>query len=139
VNSPISTSDETMITRPRVTLSPWINEPLPPFHELLSAHDVARLTRRPKVVIAALVLLRRFPQRRRYRGRQIGWLRGEVLEWMSRDLMIDAERVLERPTRRCANVASRQPCLPFDCPASCEVTPTVTTRRTTTRKTKALL
>ena len=34
-----------------VVLSPWVNEPLPAWEELLSAHDVARLTRRPRWVL----------------------------------------------------------------------------------------
>jgi len=81
VSSTILISDDNVSVTPRarVVLSRWVNEPLPPFQELLSAHDVARLTRRPKLVISSLVLLRRFPKKRRFRGRQIGWLRAEVL------------------------------------------------------------
>jgi len=30
----------------RVTLSKWVNERFPPWEQLLTAHDVARLTRR---------------------------------------------------------------------------------------------
>jgi len=89
VNSTLSISDDTVLPRAQVTLSRWVNEPFPPFQELLSAHDVARLTRRPKLVISGLVLLRRFPQKRRYRGRQVGWLRSDILDWLARDLAID--------------------------------------------------
>jgi predicted DNA-binding transcriptional regulator AlpA len=119
VNS-ISISDTELSRRPRcnVILSPWVNEPLPSFQELLSAHDVARLTRRPKFVISGLVLLRRFPKKRRFRGHQIGWLRAEVLDWMTRDLAID-DRHGEPVTRRCAKVTPQQPCLPLECPSAC--------------------
>src|SRR5262245_6724647 len=39
-----------------VTLSPWVNEQRPPLNQLLSAHDVARLTRRHRLVVASLAL-----------------------------------------------------------------------------------
>jgi hypothetical protein len=52
-------------TVPHVTLSRWINEPYPPLTELLSAHDVARLTRRPRWLLVGLELIGRFfPERR---------------------------------------------------------------------------
>lgn len=71
----------------RVTLSPWTNERLPPLNEILSAHDVARLIRRPKWLLAGLSLIGRFPRRMRFRGRVIGWRRSDILEWMDRDRM----------------------------------------------------
>ena len=95
-----------------VVLSPWVNEPLPAWEELLSAHDVARLTRRPRWVLASLVLLGRFPRKCRYHGRGIGWLRSDVLFWLTK----------EREGRGCraegASVArrriSRQGALPLE-------------------------
>ena len=72
--------------RENVTLPPWVNESLPAFSDLLSAHDVARLTRRSRWALSGLMLLGRFPKRRRYQGRPIGWNRNEVLEWLCRDL-----------------------------------------------------
>lgn len=75
-----------------VSISPWINERCPPLHELLSAHDVARLTRRPCWVIAGLSLIGRFPKRLRFRGRAIGWRRSDVLTWMERDLTVTGGR-----------------------------------------------
>lgn len=116
MNSTLSVPDQPVATRANVTLSRWVNEPLPPFQELLSAHDVARLTRRPKLVLSGLVLLRRFPQKRRYRGRQIGWLRADVIDWMARDLALDDA---ESAPRRCARANPRQPCLPFECSSDC--------------------
>src|SRR5215472_1736741 len=70
----------------KVVLSPYVNQPFPAWEELLSAHDVARLTRRPRWVLTSLVLLGRFPKRCRYHGRGIGWLRSDVLSWLTRDL-----------------------------------------------------
>lgn len=123
MNSTISISDDNPSTQPRarVTLSPWVNEPLPPFQELLSAHDVARLTRRPKLIISGLMFLRRFPKKRRYRGRQIGWLRADVLDWMTRGLAIDdAGEKADLTPRRCAKAPTpRQPCLPLECTSPC--------------------
>jgi len=59
--------------RENVTLPPWVNESLPAFSDLLSAHDVARLTRRSRWALSGLMLLGLFPKRRRYQGRPIGW------------------------------------------------------------------
>jgi predicted DNA-binding transcriptional regulator AlpA len=125
VNSTLSISDQPVLPRANVTLSRWVNEPLPPFQELLSAHDVARLTRRPKLVISGLVLLRRFPKKRRYRGRQVGWLRSDVLDWLARDLQTDDDPAL----RHCARANPRQPCLPFDCGPDCRRASKCSTRR----------
>src|ERR1700733_1550169 len=72
----------------RVSLSPFVNEPLPNWEELLSAHDVARLTRRPRWMVLSLALLGRFPRKHRYHGRNVGWLRSDVLTWLSRDLRV---------------------------------------------------
>ena len=54
---------------PRVSLSKWANERFPSFQELLTAHEVARLTRRHRWVLAALTLLGRFPRKQRFHGR----------------------------------------------------------------------
>jgi hypothetical protein len=69
-----------------VTLSPWVNERFPACEHLLSAHDIARLTRRPRWMLAGLTLVGRFPRKRRYHGRGIGWMRSDVLTWLTKDL-----------------------------------------------------
>lgn len=71
---------------PTVELSPWIDERFPAWEELLSAHDVARLTRRPRWILKGLALLGRFPRKRRYHGRGIGWSRSDVIHWLAKDL-----------------------------------------------------
>ena len=68
---------------PRVSLSRWVNEGLPSCQALLTAHEVARLTRRPRWVLEALTLFKRFPKKQRFHGRQIGWHRHEVLLWLN--------------------------------------------------------
>jgi predicted DNA-binding transcriptional regulator AlpA len=70
----------------RVTLSPYVNEQFPNWEELLSAHDVARLTRRPRWALLSLALIGRFPRKRRFHGRGIGWLRTDVIRWLAKDL-----------------------------------------------------
>jgi predicted DNA-binding transcriptional regulator AlpA len=117
VNSTLSISDQPGLARANVILSRWVNELPPPFQELLSAHDVARLTRRPKLLISGLVLLRRFPKKRRYRGRQVGWLRADVLDWMSRDLALD--ETSQPAPRHCLRPHPRQACLPLECRGPC--------------------
>ena len=116
---------EALSTR-RVTISPWVNERCPPLREILSAHDVARLTRRSRWMISGLSLIGRFPRKLRFHGRRVGWCRAEVLEWMARDLSVmpaKSER-LHTP-RRCARRPPRQACLPLECRGPC-----VTTRPT---------
>lgn len=73
------------MTAKRVSLSRWVNERLPSSQEILTAHDVARLTRRPQWVLTALTLLGRFPSKQRFHGRPIGWHRREVLLWLGTD------------------------------------------------------
>ena len=76
----MSTTDSvsrTLVTPParpaRVLLSRRVNEPFPPLNLVLSAHDVARLTRRHRWVLYALTALGRFPKQQRFRGHPIGW------------------------------------------------------------------
>lgn len=66
-----------------VSLSKWVNEPLLPWTEILSADEVARLTRRHRWMLRLLTLLGRFPQVRRFRGRVIGWQRKDVEQWQA--------------------------------------------------------
>lgn len=123
----ISATDVATARHGKVTLSRWVNEPLPPFHELLSAHDVARLTRRPKIIISGLVWLGRFPKRRRFRGRQIGWLRSDILDWLARDLVVDNSLRLDR--RHCSRRHPRQACLPFEYVEPCIATRTLSGKK----------
>ncbi len=74
-----------------VRLSHWVNEPYPPISELLSAHEVARLTRRPRFVLWGLALIGRFPRKARYRSRTFGWRRSDVLDWLARGMALQDE------------------------------------------------
>ena len=69
-----------MASAVRVSIAPWVNETLPPWRELLSAHDIVRLTRRNRWQLAGLALLGRFPRKRKFRGRPVGWLRSDIVE-----------------------------------------------------------
>lgn len=119
---------ELFLRRVNVSLSPWINEAFPGWTELLSAHDVARLTRRPRWVLVGMAALGRFPAKHRFRGRGIGWLRRDVIEWMDLRTLgcraaTDASR-FRRGFRRqmslpfggdsgaCHGPGTRGPCLP---------------------------
>ena len=134
MSSAASFTSQVTATAPccNVVLSPWANEPLPAWEELLSAHDVARLTRRPRWALASLVLLGRFPRKCRYHGRGIGWLRSDVLSWLTKELEAGACRAeaaslaRRRIGRRrslslecaypCAARRSRSPCS-MQCPS----------------------
>jgi predicted DNA-binding transcriptional regulator AlpA len=66
-----------------VSISKWVNEAYPPWNEILSSHDVARLTRRHRWVLSAMAALRRFPAKRKFHGRGVGWHRGDVMRWLA--------------------------------------------------------
>jgi len=99
-----------------VRIPRWVNERCPPLDDILSAHDVARLTRRPRWLVTALCAVGRFPSRLRFRGRRIGWRRSEVLEWMAHELTVDeAAQGADRLERRCSRRHLRQACLELEC------------------------
>lgn len=100
-----------MACKKPVAISRWVNERYPPVQELLSAHDVARLTRRPCWMIVGLSLLGHLPRRLRFRGRCIGWRRSEILEWIARDLAVVGERRAAKRVRR--RRTPRQASFPF--------------------------
>ena len=103
-----------------VTISPWVNESLPNIHEILCSRDLARLTRRPRWILCGLALIGKFPRKKRYRGRLVGWSRVEVLEWLSRDLTFEQTNGRrEALTRSCGRLRPYQPCLPLECIAPC--------------------
>jgi predicted DNA-binding transcriptional regulator AlpA len=83
----------------RVTISPWVNEPIPDLREILCARDVARLTRRPGWILYGLALIGRFPRKRRYRGRPIGWQRLEVLDWLTKGLDAANDADFNKPSQ----------------------------------------
>ncbi len=95
-----------------IVLSRWINEPYPPLTELLSAYDVARLTRRPRWLLVGLTLIGRFPKRARFRGRTLGWWLSDVLEWMARDLEIARDQATS--SQPCLRGQPRQTCLSLE-------------------------
>ena len=103
-----------------VTISPWVNEPLPNIQGLLCSRDLARLTRRPRWELFGLALVGKFPRKKRYRGRFVGWCRTEVLEWMTREMAVESETPerLNAP-RCCARRHGRQQCLPLECSPPC--------------------
>jgi predicted DNA-binding transcriptional regulator AlpA len=112
-----ATAGMTAGPKPSVTISPWVNEPLPNIQGILCSRDLARLTRRPRWELFGLALIGKFPRKKRYRGRPIGWCRAEVLEWMTRELAVETEaRERLNAPRRCAGRHTRQQCLPLECP-----------------------
>jgi hypothetical protein len=84
------------------------------------SYDLARLIRRPRWVLCGLALIGKFPRRKRYRGRIVGWCGAEVLEWMTRELAVEAEthERLNAP-RHCVRRQARQACLPLECASPC--------------------
>jgi predicted DNA-binding transcriptional regulator AlpA len=102
-----------------ISVSRWVNEKLPPRNQILTARDVARLTRRHHWILRTLALVGQFPRPLRYHGRGIGWQRSEVLEWLSRDPALTVGREFcPSATRRCAR-RPRQGCLPLECLVPC--------------------
>jgi predicted DNA-binding transcriptional regulator AlpA len=94
MTSNTSGSGMTMPYRPvtgPVQISRWVNETYPNSEKLLSSHEVAKLTRQHRWTLVAWSLIGRFPKRRRYRGRSIGWCRADVLAWMTRNLNLNED------------------------------------------------
>lgn len=112
--------------RDNISLSKWVNERFPPWEELLTTREVARLTRRPRWMLLSMTALGRFPVKHRFRGRSIGWLRGNVLDWIAEDLGHQTCRIkgaqsfrlrfanqIDPPSRRtvfCASLRYRTAC-----------------------------
>jgi predicted DNA-binding transcriptional regulator AlpA len=68
----------------RVSISRWVNEPYPAWDRILTAHDVARLVRRPPWMLCSMAAVGKFPRGQRFRGKNVGWLKADILEWMAR-------------------------------------------------------
>lgn len=79
-----------------VSLSKWVNERSPALGEILSAHDVARLTRRHGWLLRTQTLVGRLPREQRFHGRAIGWAKRDVLKWLA-----EHSRFGRVPARRC--------------------------------------
>jgi hypothetical protein len=103
-----------------VTISKWVNEPLPQWDQILTAHDVARLARRPPWLLSGMALLGRFPRKHRFRGHKIGWLRSDICDWMASDLPAISTPPYAEPRRRLrAPIGPRQECLSLEVTLSC--------------------
>jgi predicted DNA-binding transcriptional regulator AlpA len=73
-----------LFVRQAVSISRWVNEPYPNWDRILTAHDVARLVRRPPWILSTLAVVGQFPRKQQFRGKKIGWLKADILEWMAR-------------------------------------------------------
>jgi predicted DNA-binding transcriptional regulator AlpA len=124
---PAATPSKSTIPSSNVCLSKWVNEPLPPLNEILSSHEVARLTRRPRWVLATLTFLGKFPRAHRYRGRGIGWRQSEVLNWL---LKGDPARALDDEhlprAHGCSRAIPAAPCIATSKPRMRSTPPSVT-------------
>lgn len=105
-----------VILRQRVSISRWVNEPYPPWHCILTAHDVAHLIRRPRWMLGGLATIGQIPRRQRFHGKHIGWLKADIFEWMARS----PRQPLERPSAiargaRLPHTNPNQHALPLKC------------------------
>jgi predicted DNA-binding transcriptional regulator AlpA len=82
-----------------VPLSRWVNEPFPAWNDILTSHEVARLTRRQCWLLNALTFVGKFPKKHHFSGRSVGWLRTDVDEWLGRRCHVRGP---------CSKVRSRQ-------------------------------
>ena len=98
-----------VLPKAHVRISPWVNERPPPWRDILTAHDVTRLTRRSHTTILALTLIGRFPGKQRFQGRNVGWLRSDILDWMTRSLRVEpATTTVNGYFRHRANAPNRR-------------------------------
>jgi hypothetical protein len=91
----------TFVARRGVEVPPCVDEPFPAWDEYLAARDLARLLRRPPWLLCGMVLLRRFPDKHRFRDPAIGWFKSDILDWMGRASSADAaaNSLLEQPQK----------------------------------------
>lgn len=115
-NSIPTSAEPKPAARVRVSLSRWVNERAPAWREILTAHDVARLTRRHYLLLRTLALIGAFPKQVRFRGRPIGWRRSDVLDWMARELSVadPLSEACRAGTRRSHCRSLRQIALPLE-------------------------
>jgi predicted DNA-binding transcriptional regulator AlpA len=73
----------TRVLARRVFISKWVNEKSPAWDQILTAHDVARLTRRQRWILSTLTILGKFPKKQRFQGRYAGWRRSDIEHWLS--------------------------------------------------------
>jgi predicted DNA-binding transcriptional regulator AlpA len=100
--------------RQPVSISRWVNEPYPAWDLILTAHDVARLIRRSPWMLSGMVAIGQFPKKQRFRGKNIGWLKADILDWMARthrNRVVSAAK--PHPRRRCES--PNQQTLPLQC------------------------
>jgi hypothetical protein len=67
----------------RLGLSKWMNERCPEWTTLLTDHEVARLTRRPRCLLPALAFFGQLPAPERYHGKPLGWHRADIERWLA--------------------------------------------------------
>jgi predicted DNA-binding transcriptional regulator AlpA len=82
VTSGSGTVTPTRVLDRRVFISKWVNEKIPASDQILTAHDVARLTRRRRWVLSTLTILGKFPKKQRFQGRFVGWRRSDIEHWL---------------------------------------------------------
>lgn len=102
---------DSLFVRQAVSISRWVNEPYPNWDHILTAHDVARLIRRPPWMLSTLAVVGRFPRKQQFRGKKIGWLRADILEWMARTRRCPITTTSDKaycPHRRQANPPNQQ-------------------------------
>ena len=99
--------------RQRISISRWVNEPYPAWDQILTAHDVARLVRRPSWALRGMAAIGRFPRKQRFHGRRIGWLQSDVLAWLEKESRITRGRVDNAPPL--GRQVARHTCLAPEC------------------------
>jgi predicted DNA-binding transcriptional regulator AlpA len=99
-------------TKGNVELPRWVNEPLLNVHEILSGHEISRLTRRPHWLLLGLAAIGQFPKRRTHCGKPVGWHRSDVLDWLTQHMAIEPDR--QAAERTCRQSRPRQACLPLE-------------------------
>ena len=109
-----------LFVRQAVSISRWVNEPYPNWDRILTAHDVARLIRRPPWILSTLAVVGQFPRKQQFRGKKIGWLKADILEWMARARRSQITTTSDKaycPRRHQANPPNRKT-LPLKHPSS---------------------
>jgi predicted DNA-binding transcriptional regulator AlpA len=120
--------EATVCLRQRVSISRWVNEPYPAWDQILTAHDVARLIRRSPWVFSSMAAIGQFPQKQRFRGKKVGWLKADILEWIARTYPSRVARSSDQTIRRRKPVPSSQQSMPLEYPRARALDPIALSR-----------
>jgi hypothetical protein len=69
-------------------------------------------------MLCSMAAVGQFPKRQRFRGKKIGWLKADILEWMARTAACRPAKSSDKTIRRRKLVPESEQSLPLECPGA---------------------